>query len=559
MQTTFRTGYINDGTPVRRSSGGHARLAPVFGMLLIALSGALHAQPGVDIAELDALARAIAEQADIAPYDAQMVELLRRKIQLTEKAHGPTSKEVALVYYQLGATHSGRKEFPQAIAAIGHAVEIQENLSTPDDSVLSSYLSHLASAYADQRDWARAVAALERVITQKERDHGPESYRLVDTHHNMANALYMLGDSARAEVHLLRAWSIATERRAGHSLKGLAHSLHFLGEHYLRTGNAAKAVPLLERELAFLQQAEGIAPEKISAARELLDRSRRQAGTQTPVATSSQTSIRPAPSATVQAAGSSTAAKATSIWPIDMEPGNLYFVVEVPRADERSWSPRPRMVSAESATEAIRRVEQAHRRMVETTNIDSYKASRQYVVMDGGECRGPSWGAVVVNFRTHSDPAQSRQVWGGGCGKTPQLAIEAAFAACRKRDSQACDRKPGEDYWWGPEVSLALSGRSSWGGFICGAGMCAPSDHDAFGSFNVYTSNPNASFNHIQGMQDAISKLGKQCNGRPCYFTHVTQRCYDTTHFDQVGEKCTDKRLTPGGYSGSIRGTPAAD
>ncbi len=85
--------------------------------------------------------------------------------------------------------------------------------------------------------------------------------------------------------------------------------------------------------------------------------------------------------------------------------------------------------------------------------------------------------------------------------------------------------------------------------------MCMPSEDDSFGSFNVFTANALLSTNRINGMQDAISKLGKQCDGRPCFYTVPSLRCYDTTPFDQIAEKCTDTRLTPSGYNGSIRMT----
>ena len=232
------------------------------------------------------------------------------------------------------------------------------------------------------------------------------------------------------------------------------------------------------------------------------------------------------------------------VWPTGMETGNLYFVVSGNTdGTYKSEDAVPIMVAAESAAEAVERVRRAHLQSLR----GGYEGRAVHArVIEAGECKGPVWGAVAAN----SVEEKKGFAWGGGCGKTPAQAIEAAFAACRKKGPVNCDTV-GTTYRERRQVILALSGRSSWSGYYCVTG-CTPSPPNNFGSYNAFSEGSYA-LSEIEGEADAIAKLGKACAGQPCYLTTTTVRCFDQTAPDVRTAKCTDARLTRQGYSGPIR------
>jgi tetratricopeptide (TPR) repeat protein len=507
----------------------------VFIGVLIAAAGALHAQPGS--AEWQSQYETLSRRVSGGQLDAQSLEMARQLIAAAEQTYGPESRKAATSHYLLGFTYRRRSEFPQAEAAFTRAVAIQEKLPRQGDPSLSFYIMNLAAACEGQRAWDRAAVHFERAIALIETDKGADASDLVEPLQSLANGYHLSRNDVKAEPAILRALEIAERINSRYSIDAITRALHVLGNDYLRRGDAAKAVPILEREIALLQKSDTAKPEALAAARELLDKAR------------PKTAVRvDEKRAAVPAAGTKQTGK-SGIWPSDMEPGNLYFAVEVAHP---KWNRRivPIMISATSGQEAISRVELAHKTMLDKTI--SKGDHRPYVLIEGGECVGPTWGAVVSNYRSPPHPGKMDLVWGGACAKTPALAIEAAFAACKKKNPLGCDHKPKEDYWWGPNISLALSGRTSWSGSICG-GTCMPGEDDSFGSFNAFTGNALLNVNFIESMQDAIAKLGKKCSDRPCYYTNPTVRCYGETKFNEIADKCTEKRLRPDGYDGPIR------
>lgn len=505
--------------------------------LLIAASGPLQAQSGS--AEWESDYDKLSRRVDGGQLDARSLEMGQQLVAAAEQIFGPESRQAARSHYLLGFMYKHRTEFPQAAAAFARAVPIQEKLHRREDPFLSFYIMNLGAAFEGQRMWDKAAAQYERAIALIETEKGADAKELMGPLQDLANATHLLRDDVKSEASLLRALEIAEKRESRYTIDAITRSLHVLGNDYLRNGNAAKAVPVLEREIALLEKSGTAKPETLAAARQLLDKARPR--------TVARKDAKAAPAAVPNAAAKP--APRSGQWPSDMEQGNLYFVVEVP--DAQLWRRViPIMVSATSAQEAVNRVALAHKTMLDKTISKGEQHS--YMLVEDGACIGPTWGAVVSNARNPPHPAKTQLVWGGGCGTTPASAIEAAFAACLKRNSSGCDHKPNDDHWWGPNVSLALSGRSSWNGTLCG-GTCMPGEDDGFGAFNAFTGNALLNVNYIESMQDAIAKLGKQCGGRPCFYTSTTVKCYHETPFKDIAEKCTEKRLTPNGYTGPLR------
>lgn len=214
------------------------------------------------------------------------------------------------------------------------------------------------------------------------------------------------------------------------------------------------------------------------------------------------------------------------IWPSDMEPGNIYFVVESGFEQDA-----PIMVSASSGQEAVARVQAARAN-------DRYLRPATYQLLAGWECIGPAWGAVVSNA------GGSR--WGGACAKTPAAAIEGAFAGCRQENpqSQNCELEVS--------VVLALSGNTSWSPGISSGGHNGL--RGRFGSYNAQTWMEQYTQSPVKSMQQALTGFDKACaDGRPCYKTSSNMGCIHTTPHSETLEKCMDRKLTPAGLSGSIR------
>jgi len=210
------------------------------------------------------------------------------------------------------------------------------------------------------------------------------------------------------------------------------------------------------------------------------------------------------------------------IWPSDMEPGNIYFVVEIDMEDYP-----PIMVSALSGQEAVARVQAARAK-------DRLLRPTTFKLLAGRECIGPAWGAVVT---------LGGKPWGAACANTPAAAIEGAFTGCRQQDPKGRGCEPE------PSIVLALSGSTSWSSDTSAQGL-----HGRFGSYNAQTWMEQYTKSPINSMQQALSGFDKACSdGRPCYKTSSNTGCIHENTHSEILQKCMDRKLTPGGLSGSIR------
>lgn len=227
-------------------------------------------------------------------------------------------------------------------------------------------------------------------------------------------------------------------------------------------------------------------------------------------------------------------------WPKDMEPGNLYFVTCV------GCKIPPYMVSARTEQDAIRRVgvaSELQQAEIATRTRQPQERPINFIIQHA--CTGPAWGAIT-RYEGKTRDGKPSSTWGGGCGKTPELAIRSAFSACDKAgNSIKCQFT--QDHIVG-DVYLALSGNSSTGSYL---------NMKSFGAFNAYTESAFGNTGGILNADDAVSKLGKSCgvgigDGWPCYLTSTSARCFDLSH-PHLRHECLDRDLTSQGYAGLIR------
>lgn len=453
-------------------------------------------------------------------------------------------------------------ELDAKIANYERAVACYEATPKPGNAISADAAFELAYYYRYRRERhdlvAKATPLLDRWIPIVERDLGPDRYELAKLLRARAEIYAANGDTATERTLRLRALDVLS--RGPGPAKGEQDKLEEEGNQLLALMNKYRGRNLDEtyvdyqaRYLAVMERTKGPTSSFATSAREELARLREQfpnwrpASEAAPVrqAAAPPNPPRPAPESggggrVVQAAGQA----GKPVWPVGMETGNLYFVIS--SNTDGTYTQEdvvPIMVAAQSAPEAVERVRRAHLQWLP----QSYQGRAVHArLIEAGECKGPAWGAVV----TGSVVTQKRFVWGGGCGKTPAQAIEAAFAACRKHGPLNCDTNGTE--WL--EITLALSGRSSWSGKYCFSN-CIPGARNNFGSFNAFTQGPYE-ISPIEGMADAIAKLGKACRNQPCYLTTPSVRCFDEAAPDVRVAKCTDTRLTPEGYPGPIRRDP---
>ncbi|MES3023439.1 MAG: tetratricopeptide repeat protein [Pseudomonadota bacterium] len=272
--------------------------------ILAAAPAVLYAQSGE--AEWKAQNEALTLRFKAEQLDAQTIEMVRQLIQIAERTYGPQSRVVAQGQYQLGFTHWRRGEHLLAEAAFASAVAIQEKLpARPGDPMLAYYIENLATAFVGQRAWTKAAAQWERALALYEKDAGPDSRKLLMPLRELANVYHLQGDSPKAELTLLRALDIADASGSHHAIDAIAGNLHILGKHYLNRGDAARALPVLEREVTLLLGSGRATPEALGAARQLRDQARRQAlvridekrknGPGKPASRAGQAQLEPAP------------------------------------------------------------------------------------------------------------------------------------------------------------------------------------------------------------------------------------------------------------------------
>lgn len=237
----------------------------------------------------------------------------------------------------------------------------------------------------------------------------------------------------------------------------------------------------------------------------------------------------------LQASAEATRA-AKPVWPSDMEPGNLYFLESI---EGKQQGDLVLMVAATSAQEALQYAKDSRRKfLLGTARYATGDYNLEHRLIEGGQCIGPIWGAMVANWSS-----KGAVVWGGGCGKTPALAIEAAFAACEKNRESGCN-KSSDDLYDKPRISVALSGSRPWSGYCS---TCTPAAEERMGSFNSWSVNRYATDSYMSNAKEAIAQMGKWCDEGSCFQTIDDWFCRENT------PDCVDLRLTPNGLSGPRR------
>lgn len=531
-------------------------------------------------------------------YDAA-IAVAQKRLRLTEQVHGIDSPQAANAANTLALSYHGKRDLTNAEihyrrALTGYeklglvkdnwplcrtlnslsdvayarldmesaarlaerALSCSESLLGPADSMTRAHLFDLMEAYnypSSRPDLAaKADLLAQRWVPTLERVKGVDHIDVARLLREQGRALATRNDRAGAKAMRKRALAIAATQRDpakpdGERLALEERLLLDLTMAYRTSEIDADYAGYQARRLAILERTKGAGAPETVALRGRVAELRARFPEPSAAAPVRQAAVTPAPVAggsdRIEHAPPS-GATGKPVWPAGMETGNLYFVVSGNTdGTYKMEDALPIMVAAADAAEAVERVRAAHLQSLR----GGFKGRTVHArVIEAGECKGPVWGAVAAN----SVEEKKGFAWGGGCGKTPAQAIEAAFAACRKKGPVNCDTV-GTTYRERRQVVLALSGRSSWSGYYCVTG-CIPSPPNNFGSYNAFSEGPY-DLSEIRGEADAIAKLGKACGGQPCYLTTTTVRCFDETAPDVRVAKCTDARLTRQGYSGPIR------
>jgi len=149
-----------------------------------------------------------------------------------------------------------RAQYAEAERLNKRALEIAENLFSPDHPQVPTRLNNLAMLYMDQGKHAQAEPLLHRALEIVKRAPAPDHAHLADALNNLAGLHYAKGRYAEAEPLYERALGIRESALPpGHP--DVATSLNNLAALYHAQGNFREAQPLYERALEIREKALG--------------------------------------------------------------------------------------------------------------------------------------------------------------------------------------------------------------------------------------------------------------------------------------------------------------
>ncbi|QSX41110.1 serine/threonine-protein kinase [Shewanella cyperi] len=155
----------------------------------------------VDVAELGS-AYASAGQFDEA------LSYLRRGEQMAQ-APGVSEKDKALLDYHLGTYFEMQSQFAQALDYLGKADAYWQQHPSPQDTMPLDVRFHLAYVHYYAEEYTQAIDILSALLTDTERLFGANHPQNLDTLRMLSNCYRHLGDYAKAETAIVRAYQLA--------------------------------------------------------------------------------------------------------------------------------------------------------------------------------------------------------------------------------------------------------------------------------------------------------------------------------------------------------------
>jgi tetratricopeptide (TPR) repeat protein/CHAT domain-containing protein len=190
---------------------------------------------------------------------AEAEPLLRRSLNIIERAQGPQDNNVAVALDSLANLYSAQGHYAEAEPLFRRSLAIREKEAqrdNPDDAGVSNALNSLARLYVAQGRLAEAEPLFERSVSIREKVFGPDHREVAAALTNQAGLYHDQGRDAEAERLYRRSLDILENRLpAGHHHLGAV--LHNLALLYKDQGRYAEAEPLFKRSLGIIETALG--------------------------------------------------------------------------------------------------------------------------------------------------------------------------------------------------------------------------------------------------------------------------------------------------------------
>ena len=194
--------------------------------------------------------------ADALPLAEEAHQIARRTFGVDDQRYGKSALSLAKL-------HNAGRRFLQAAPLYREALRVMLKVSDREsESVLwvrtdivylSMDIDKLAYASYTKGDYPEAARLFEIVVALRQ-DYGAETRLVASGINNVASALLLHGDHARAEELFKRALS-DRERALGPTHPDVASTLNGLADLYRRDSRHAEAEPLFLRALSILQKA----------------------------------------------------------------------------------------------------------------------------------------------------------------------------------------------------------------------------------------------------------------------------------------------------------------
>ncbi|MEP6960840.1 MAG: tetratricopeptide repeat protein [Acidobacteriota bacterium] len=171
------------------------------------------------------------------------IPALEKSIRLHEETYGKSSREIAILLYEIGSMYRAQGDYPRAQECLSRALRIHENEVGPDSPEAVADLQQLAGSFEDAGDLDSAAAQYERCLMMKLRKLGLNDLEEVASmQYSLANLHVGWGNLARARE--LMSECIGIFRRDGGPRLAVSHEI--LAQIEERSGRYHGAVKELE-------------------------------------------------------------------------------------------------------------------------------------------------------------------------------------------------------------------------------------------------------------------------------------------------------------------------
>jgi serine/threonine protein kinase len=173
---------------------------------------------------------------------------LERALKRTEKALGPNHVRRANILGNMGNAYRQEGQFQEAVNAIQEALSIRERLSGPNHPLVGYLYYGLAQSLLRLEQFDKAEAAAKHSLDIHISAFGPEHSETAEAYDVVGQAFLMGKKYREAVAPFQKALSIK-EKTVGPTHETVGYSAVGLGLSHLELGEAAEALPLLERVL----------------------------------------------------------------------------------------------------------------------------------------------------------------------------------------------------------------------------------------------------------------------------------------------------------------------